>query len=50
MKNYTIRLAEIDDMLTVTDLDNEAFGPYGTSEDLETFHALVQAFPQVLLY
>ena len=50
MKNYTIRLAEIDDMLTVTHLDNEAFGPYGTSEDLETFQARVQTFPQVLLY
>ena len=39
MTNDLIRLAKTKDMLTVADLDNEAFSPYSTAETLETFRA-----------
>jgi N-acetylglutamate synthase-like GNAT family acetyltransferase len=45
MQNYSIRLAKTADIPIIADLDSEAFGPYGTSEDSETFHARLLAFP-----
>jgi GNAT superfamily N-acetyltransferase len=44
-KNYRIRQVREDDLPIVADLDYEAFSPYGTAENPETFALRFKAFP-----
>lgn len=40
-----VRNARDQDISTVTEIDNEAFSPYGTAEKLETFQRRLNIFP-----
>ncbi len=42
---YKIRQVQENDLPEVADLDHEAFSPYGTAENLETFISRSKAFP-----
>src|SRR5215510_9200432 len=42
---FEIRQAQENDLSEVADLDYEAFSPYGTAEDAETFSLRFKAFP-----
>ena len=45
VSNYIIREVEENDLTAVADLDYEAFSPYGTEENPETFSLRFKAFP-----
>ena len=46
---HKIRQVQQDDLPSVADLDYEAFSPYGTAENPETFIARFKAFPSGFL-
>lgn len=49
MGKYTIRQVHQGDLPSVADLDYEAFSPYGTAENPDTFIARFKAFPSGFL-